>query len=134
MAIIIKQQISNHKVFTDVERFVVITRIAENADVQQITIDAHIEYKQLGVDVTSSFKSEIPNWVISNDYKVKVRDENNTPIPNPDHDESDPNSEEFLMQPAFDYYHSLILANEVPLLTLLSTSILNDDEQGAFDF
>lgn len=134
MAIIIKQKISNHKVFTDVERFVVITRIAENADVKQITIDAHVCYERDGVDVTSNFKSKISNWIISNHYRVKVRDGNNAPIPNPDHDESDTNSEEFLMQPAFDYYHSLILANEVPLLTLLSTSILNDDEQGAFDF
>lgn len=134
MAIIIKQKISNHKVFTDVERFVVVTRIAENADVQQITIDAHVCYERDGVDVTSNFKSKIPNWIISNDYKVKVRDANNAPVDNPDYDENEPNSEEFLTQAAFDYYHSLILANEVPLLTLLSTSILNDDEQGAFDF
>lgn len=134
MAIIIKQKISNHPIFDEVERFVVIRRIAENADVNQITIDAHVVYEREGIDVTSNFKSKIPGWIISNDYKVKVRDASNVPIPNPDYDDSDPNSEEFLMQPAFDYYHSLILANEVPLLTLLSISILNDDEQGAFDF
>ena len=134
MAIIISQKISNHPLFTGVERFVQVNRIANNADVKQITIDARIVYVQNEVDVTSSFKSEIPNWIISNDYKVKVRDENNQPIPNPEYDSEDEDSEEFITQPAFDYYHSLVLANEVPLLTLLSTSILNDDEQGAFNF
>ncbi|MDK7675116.1 hypothetical protein QP547_04735 [Weeksella virosa] len=126
MAIIIKQQISNHPIFTDVERFVTITRIANNADVQQITISAHVEYEQNGVDVTSNFRSQIDNWIVGNHYSVQVRDENNEPILN--------ENNEPLTMPAFDYFHSLILANQVPLLSLLQVYILNDDAKGAFNF
>lgn len=135
MAEIIRQKISNHPVFTDVERFVKINRIAENADVRQITIDAVVEYEKDGVDVTSNFQSKIPNWIVGNHYLVTVRDSENNPVPNPDYDEeTNPDVPEFLMMPAFDYFHSLILANEVPLLTLLSVNILNDDAVGAFNF
>ncbi|ADX66824.1 hypothetical protein [Weeksella virosa] len=126
MAIIIKQQISNHPIFTDVERFVTITRIANNADVKQIILNGHIEYINDGVDVTSNFRSQIDNWIVGNHYSVQVRDENNEPI-------LDENGEELTM-PAFDYFHSLILANQVPLLSLLQVYILNDDEKGAFNF
>lgn len=135
MAEIIRQQISNHPVFSDVERFVKINRIAENADVEQITIDAVVEYEKEGVDVTSNFQSKIKNWIVGNHYLVTVRDAENQPVPNPDYnEETNPDVPEFLMMPAFDYFHSLILANEVPLLTLLAVNILNDDAKGAFNF
>lgn len=135
MAHILRQKISNHPLFEDVERFVVIDRIAENADVAQIVIDARLEYEKDGQDVSSNFKTRIQNWIVGNHYQVVVRDQNNEPIPNPEYDpEENPDVSEFLTMPAFDYFHSLILANQVPLITLLSINVLNDDEKGAFNF
>ena len=56
-----------------------------------------------------------------------MRDENNEVVI--DEETQDP-----IKVPAFDYFQAIILANKVPLLTLLQTYILNDDEKGAFNF
>lgn len=124
---IIRQKISNHPLISDVERYVVITRIADNADVCQIPITGHVEYFRFDVDVTSTFQSEIPNWIVTNDYEVEVRDEANEIV-------IDEETQESIKMPAFDYFQAIILANKVPLVTLLSTYILNDDEKGTFNF
>lgn len=46
----------------------------------------------------------------------------------------DKETQEPIKMPAFDYFQNIILENKVPLLTLLSTYILNDDVKGAFNF
>ena len=124
---IIRQKISNHPINEEIEREVVIRRIADNADVLQIVISGHVEYFKDGQNVTSTFKSEIDNWIICNHYEVDVRDENNNVV-------IDEETQEAIKMPAFDYFQAIILANKVPLLTLLQTYILNDDEKGAFNF
>ena len=124
---IIRQKISNHPVNEEIEREVVIRRIADNADVSQIVISGHVEYFKDGQNVTSTFKSEIDNWIIGNHYEVDMRDENNEVV-------IDEETQEAVKMPAFDYFQAIILANKVPLLTLLQTYILNDDEKGAFNF
>lgn len=127
MTEIIRQKISNHPINEEIEREVVIRRIADNADVSQIVISGHVEYFKDGQNITSTFKSEIDNWIIGNHYEVDMRDENNDVV-------IDEDTQEVIKVPAFDYFQAIILANKVPLLTLLQTCILNDDEKGAFNF
>ena len=127
MTEIIRQKISNHPINEEIERFVIIRRIADNADVSQIVINGYVEYFKDGQNVTSTFKSEIDNWIICNHYEVEVHDENNEVV-------IDDETQEVIKVPAFDYFQAIILANKVPLLTLLQTYILNDDERGAFNF
>ena len=124
---IIRQKISNHPINETIERYVVIRRIADNADVSQIVISGHVEYFKDGQNVTSTFRSEIDNWIIDNHYEVEVRDENNEVL-------LDEETQEAVKMPAFDYFQAIILANKVPLLTLLQAYILNDDEKGTFNF
>ena len=123
----VRQKISNHPRFSNVEREVVITRITDNADVFQIHIIGHVEYFENGDNVTSEFQSEIKDWIIGNHYNVDMCDENNEVV-------IDEETQEPIKVPAFDYFQAIILANKVPLLTLLQTCILNDDEKGAFNF
>ena len=127
MTEIIRQKISNHSINEDIEREVVIRRIADNADVSQIVISGHMEYFKDGQNVTSTFRSEIDNWIIGNHYQVDVRDDNNEIV-------IDEATQEPIKMPAFDYFQSIILQNKVPLLTLLKTYIINDDAKGAFNF
>lgn len=124
---IIRQKISNHPINETIERYVVIRRIADNADVSQIVISGHVEYFKDGQNVTSTFKSEIDNWIVGNHYEVELRDENNEVV-------LDEETQEPIKMPAFDYFQAIILANQIPLLTLLSTYIINDDEKRAFNF
>ena len=124
---IIRQKISNHPRFSNVEREVVITRIADNADVFQIPIIGHVEYFENGDNVTLEFQSEIKDWIIGNHYNVDMRDENNAIV-------IDEETQEAIRVPAFDYFQAVILANKIPLVTLLSTYILNDDAKGVFNF
>ena len=124
---IIRQKISNHPINEGIEREVVIRRIANNADVSQIVINGYVEYFKDGQNITSTFKSEIDNWIIGNHYEVEVRDENNEVL-------LDEETQEAVKMPSFDYFQAIILANKVPLLTLLQTYILNDDEKGVFNF
>ena len=127
MTEIIRQKISNHPINEGIEREVVIRRIADNADVSQIVISGHVEYFKDGQNITSTFRSEIDNWIIGNHYDVEIRDEQNEVV-------IDEETQEVIKVPAFDYFQSIILANKVPLLTLLQTYILNDDEKGTFNF
>lgn len=124
---IIRQKISNHPRFPNIEREVVITRIADNADVEQIPITGHLEYFDGEENVTGDFKSTIDNWIVGNHYEVEVRDEQNEVV-------IDEETQEPIKMPAFDYFQAIILANKVPLVTLLSTYILNDDAKGEFNF
>ena len=127
MTEIIRQKISNHPRFINIEREVVITCIADNADVSQIPITGYIEYFDGEENVTSDFKSIIDNWIVGNHYEMEVRDEQNEVV-------IDEETQEPIKMLAFDYFQAIILANKVPLVTLLSTYILNDDAKGEFNF
>ena len=124
---IIRQKISNHPINDEIERYVIIRRIADNADVSQIVILGHVEYFKDGQNITSTFRSEIDNWIVGNHYAVEIRDENNEIV-------IDEETQEPIKMGTFDYFQSIILENKVPLLSLLSAYILNDDEKGTFNF
>ena len=127
MTEIIRQKISNYPINEGIEREVVIRRIADNAEVSQIVINGYVEYFKDGQNITSTFKSEIDNWIIGNHYQVDVRDDDNEVV-------IDEETQEPIKMPAFDYFQSILLQNKVPLLSLLSIYIINDDVKGAFNF
>ena len=127
MTEIIRQKISNYPINEGIEREVVIRRIADNAEVSQIVINGYVEYFKDGQNITSTFKSEIDNWIIGNHYQVDVRDDDNEVV-------IDEETQEPIKMPAFDYFQSIILQNKVPLLSLLSIYIINDDAKGTFNF
>lgn len=87
----IKQQISNHPILTNIERFVYILKFFPEADTEKLTITYYIEYIQVTVNendevirtnVTSQFNQSLPSWIVTNSYKVNVLDESGQPIPN----------------------------------------------------
>ena len=121
MTEIIRQKISNHPVLEDLERDVVIYRTADNMDVKQMLISARIEHFK-DVDgirtILPEFTREVKDWIVSNDYQIKKRDENNEPILDEDGNE--------IKVPAFDAYQSMILQALEPIL---KQGILNDDSE-----
>ena len=117
----LRQKISNHPVLTDLERDVVVYRTADNMDVKQMPISARIEhFKDVeGVrTLLPEFTQEVKDWIVSNDYEIKKRDENNEPILDEDGHE--------IKVPAFDAYQAMILQALEPIL---KQGILNDDSE-----
>ena len=117
----VRQKISNHPVLTDLERDVVVYRAADNMDVKQMPISARIEhFKDVeGVrTLLPEFTREVKDWVVSNDYEIKKRDEQNQPV-------LDEYGHEIKV-PAFDAYQSMILQ---ALELIFKQGILNDDSE-----
>lgn len=118
----IRKKISNHPTITDLEREVVVYRIADNMDVKQINISARIEHFDVSNDGTRTllpeFTREVKDWIISNDYSIKKRDENNQPILDDEGNE--------IKQLAFDSYQGMLMQFLEPLLQV---GISNDDEE-----
>ena len=117
----VRQKISNHSVLADLERDVVVYRTADNMDVKQMPISARIEhFKDVeGVrTLLPEFTREVKDWIVSNDYEIKKRDENNEPILDEDGNE--------IKVPAFDAYQTVILQALEPIL---KQGILNDDSE-----
>ena len=117
----VRQKISNHPVLADLERDVVVYRTADNMDVKQMPISARIEhFKDVeGVrTLLPEFTREVKDWIVSNDYEIKKRDENNEPILDEDGNE--------IKVPAFDAYQTVILQALEPIL---KQGILNDDSE-----
>ena len=116
----VRQKISNHPVLPDLERDVVVYRTADNMDVKQMPISARIEhFKDVeGVrTLLPEFTQEVKDWIVSNDYEIKKRDENNEVVI--DEETQDP-----IKVPAFDYFQATILKVLEPIL---KQGILNDD-------
>ena len=117
----VRQKISNHPVLEDLERDVVVYRTADNMDVKQMPISARIEhFKDVDGERTllPEFTREVKDWVVSNDYEINKRDENNEPVLDEDGKE--------IKVPAFDTYQSMILQVLEPIL---KQGILNDDSE-----
>ena len=118
---IIRQKISNHPVLDDLEREIVVYRVADNMDVKQMPISARIEhFKDVeGVrTLLPEFTREVKDWIVSNDYEINKRDKQNQPILDADGNEIKVN--------AFDAYQALILQALEPIL---KQGILNDDSE-----
>ena len=117
----VRQKISNHPVLDDLEREIVVYRVADNMDVKQMPISARIEHFK-DVDgirtILPEFTREVKDWIVSNDYQIKKRDSQNQPILDEEENEIKVN--------AFDAYQALILQALEPIL---KQGILNDDSE-----
>ena len=117
----VRQTISNHPVLEDLEREVVVYRAADNMDVKQMPISARIEHFK-DVDgvrtLLPEFTREVNDWIVSNDYQIKKRDNQNQPIFDDDGNE--------IKVLAFDAYQSMIFQALEPIL---KKGILNDDSE-----
>ena len=117
----VRQKISNHPVLKDLERGVVVYRTADNMDVKQMPISARIEhFKDVeGVrTLLPEFTREVKDWIVSNDYEIKKRNNQNRPILDDDGNE--------IKVPAFGAYQTMILKVLEPIL---KQGILYDDSE-----
>lgn len=114
---ITRQKISNHPTISDIKREVVVYRSADNSDVMQITINARIEHFKDNI-LLPEFTREVNNWIISNDYEINMRDDDNNII-------LDEDGKEIKIK-AFDSYHAKLIEFLIPLL---NQGIINDDEE-----
>ena len=128
-------KISNHKVFTDVERFLQIMFPMPNSYDETFEIMYLIKHIKNGKDVTNEFSQVFPQWKLSNNELMMERDPaTKLPIPNPDYNPEDENpSNEFLMQPAFNYLIYLVYEVGMPLPLLFQMYVPEEDADGRFD-
>lgn len=145
-------KITNHPVFTDVERYVNVYGINQlNTLPGQEIIDFKykVEYFRDGENITHTLNAPNKPWTIDNNRKVFQRDPvTGEKIPNPDYEpnyplidglnniyatEPDNEDEQFVMVNAFDYFWGLFNSG-TPLDVLFGQYIPSDDlEHKRFD-
>lgn len=141
---IIKKSISNHPLFPNITRSVVIENLAVQAKYGQIVIEGFVQYlNENGEDVTSNFKSRIDSWIVDNSECTTVRDNKGNPVANPQYREAPENGEDnrsevekepYLKKPSFDYFIEIIKNPDAPnLIKLLSMHIEYNDSIKFFD-
>lgn len=138
MKVIVEQQISNHPVFTNIVRKVIITELAIQPRYEQIYIEAYKKFiDENGVDVSKEFNTEIKNWMVTNNDFTTVRDAQGVPVPNPNYDpelpESD-NNQQYLKERSFDYFFAMLTNENAPSpVKLLKSHIYFNDQIKFFD-
>lgn len=84
---ILTQQISNHPIFPDVERYVDVTMQTANAGAKVFEFWYEVRYERDGVDVTAYFQQPSQQKISTDSTKkILLRDSLFNPIPNPDYD------------------------------------------------
>lgn len=128
-------EISNHKVFTDVERVLQIMFPQPNSYNETFEIMYMIKHVKNGIDVSHEFSQVYAPWKLSNNDLMMERDlATKLPIPNPDYNPEDEiPSSEYLMKPAFDYLIYLVYEVGVPLPVLFDMYVPEEDADGRFD-
>ena len=136
------QQISNDP-NTGFARVIVNERASILDDIQQIELFAKTYYINLVTNkivpqMTHETVSKGQRWLVSNEYSAVVTDAAGTPIPNPDYDEKQEESESnfpFLKQRAYDRFAEFLFSdtNPLPLPVIWKMSVLLDDSKGYFD-
>jgi len=138
---LITKSISNSTVFTDVSRTINIVGITMNSDASTFDLFYRISYTKNGQDVTNLFNTQVPEWHISNDQLMILRDENFNAIPNTEFVEFKDElgivineKERYMTMPSFDYIKMMILDKNIPLRTLIEAYIMEEDKDGRFNF
>lgn len=138
---LLQQAISKNKNFPDVKRSVGIVGVMINSDLQIFEIYYKIIYTRDQEDITHLFNNQTPRWAIDNNHNMMIRDENFNPKLNPDYKEiRDENgdiinyNEKYLTMPAFDYIKMLLLDKNLPMKTILSAYIDEEDQDERFNF
>lgn len=130
---LLKEQISNHPTFSDVERTLILHGFLVNEPHKEIEFYYTIEHQKNGVDVSEHFNPKTPRWAITNAYQVVQRGADFQPMQNPDWKEGDPENQKYLTAPAFDYFVKMVFENDVNLKAVLRKYIQLDDQKNAFD-
>lgn len=135
------QQISNSPIFPEIEREINIISFIPNSDSSTFDIYYRISYYKDEQDVSSMFNAHVPVWHIDNSKNMMVRDANFRPIYNPDFVEErdqDGNiineNERFKTMPAYDYIIKMMLEMNIPIKSIISAYIAEEDRDGRFNF
>lgn len=140
MNILLKKTISNHPIFPNIKREVVVYGANIDGRFSQIVLDAEVHYfdtEKENLDITQTLNYKLKDWNITNKDFTTMRDNKGLAQPNPDFDEAQPESsenEKFLKAPSFDYFFNIIKNPHAPsLILLLEKHIEWNDETGFFD-
>jgi hypothetical protein len=128
---IVTVPISNHKVFTNVTRTVLVDSFQVVDSRKEITVVYSIKFMQGDADVSAQFGKRQQPITANNARSIIVRDANMQPVPNPAWDGKDP-ATQFETRPGYDYLIGF-LTQPIPVSTILNTYILVNDGDGFFD-
>lgn len=142
-------QISDHPLFPEkIGRILVVTKYFPDADNHRLTIHGYLIHVDIETnEVVNSFKNCLEDWVVSDQYKVVIRDANGMMIPSPDYiPEEDrekiedlPEGQEpiiytdnqlypFLTLPAYIRFSRMIKTYAVPAQVLFQKIVEMDDQ------
>lgn len=132
-------QISDHPLFPEkIGRILVVTKYFPDADAQRLSIFGYLIHIDLDtMQRVCTFKDTLEDWVVSNNYKVVLRDANGMLIPNPDFIPEEDREEgveytenqlsEWQMLPAYIRFSRMIKTYAVPAQVLFQKIVDMDD-------
>ena len=133
-------QISDHPRFpAQVGRILVVTKYFPDADAQRLSIYGYLIHVDLQtMEKMCTFKNTLEDWVVTNDYKVVLRDVAGSMIPNPEFIPEEDRVEEveytesqltpYLVLPAYIRFSRMIKTYAVPAQVLFQKIVDMDDE------
>lgn len=146
MAILLEQQISNHPLFPNIKRIVVVYGTNVDGRFEQIMIDADVRYldeNQGGKDVSEAFKTRLENWIVNNSDTTTVIDKKGNPVLNSEYIEAPTEGQDTRMPeqrekwkkaPSFDYFWNIIKDRKSSsLINILDVHIQRNDAIKFFD-
>lgn len=126
--------ISNHPIFTDMERIVNVTMQNANSNAKRFEFWYEVEYKRGGVDISSSLPQPT-NLNIYTDVNKKqtVYDDIGNPIENPEWDgESEEWYDRYVWINGWDMI-KLLINKPTNITNLIEKYVLINDSEGYFD-
>jgi hypothetical protein len=100
---IVEQTISNHPLFPDVQRTVVVDSFQPVASRTEFNIIFSVRYEKNGADITDSIKQPESNVInANNNMRIELRDAQFNPIPNPNWNGQD-EATRYQTMPGYDY-------------------------------
>lgn len=139
-------QISDHPLFpAKIGRILVVTKYFPDADNHRLTVYGYLIHVDLETnEKVLSFKDNLEDWVVSDAYKVVLRDANGVMIANPEFVPEDERLEgieysekqlsPYQILPAYIRFSRMIKTYAVPAQTLFEKIVQMDDEfNGIFD-
>ena len=133
-------QISDHPLFpAKIGRVLVVTKYFPDADNQRLSIFGYLVHVDLDTnEKVTSFKDCLEDWVVSNAYKVVLRDANGAMIENPDFVPEEDRIDEieytesqltpYMVLPAYIRFSRMIKTYSVPAQVLFQKIVDMDDE------
>lgn len=133
-------QISDHPMFpAKIGRILVVTKYFPDADAQRLSVYGYLIHVDIetGEKITS-FKNCLEDWIVTNDYKVVLRDANGQMIPNANFTPEEDRNEEteytenqlipYMVLPAYIRFSRMIKTYAVPAQVLFEKIVQMDDE------